>query len=156
GQRMMIVSNWPGIGWTSNAYQDNTQITTIYGANHPTYPMNVESSRGGQVQRKVWPLLNTPTNLSKTSYDTPSIELNWTNNAADYTGFTIRRSTNGSNYSDYADTTLTHYLDTAVINGTHYWYCVSAYNEVVDNSIGPPVRTVGPCSSSVDAIARQY
>lgn len=53
--------------------------------------------------------------------------LSW-NNTAGATGYTIQRSTDGINYSNYATVTVNQYLDTAVTIGTAYYYQVAASN----------------------------
>lgn len=76
------------------------------------------------------PIPDDPTDLSVT-FNVNQMELSWTDNADNETGFKIERSTNGGAYSqiDTVAANETTYNDTAVNDGTQYNYRVRAYND---------------------------
>lgn len=71
-----------------------------------------------------------PTGLTATAQPGPQVSLAWVDNAADFDGFVIERSTDGVNFSVL--TTLVGpvfaYVDAAVSAGSTYTYRVAAYN----------------------------
>lgn len=82
-------------------------------------------------------LLNRPTDLTATTVSTTRIDLSWTDNSSNETGFKIERKEGdfGAWSEVYAGTIPgeTSYEDTTVANDTKYYYRVRAYNS------GPPV-----------------
>ncbi len=75
-----------------------------------------------------------PSNLVATAGTTPIIALAWTNNANNQDGFRLERSTDGVNFTQIALTTLSSYMDSAVVANTKYYYRVQAYNGVGNSS----------------------
>ena len=71
-----------------------------------------------------------PTNLSANAPACDQIDLAWTDNADNESGFKIERSTDGSNFGeiDTVGANVTGYSDTTVSENTTYWYRVRAYN----------------------------
>lgn len=74
-----------------------------------------------------------PTDLQASSGKTESttVNLTWTDNANNETGFKVERSTDGTNFTEIADITTADtqsYQDAAVSEGTTYHYRVLAYN----------------------------
>ena len=71
---------------------------------------------------------NPPTGVAATSGDT-QVALKW-NSAATATGYNVKRATtSGGPYTVIApNISTTNYLDTAVVNGTTYFYVISAVN----------------------------
>ena len=72
-----------------------------------------------------------PTALSATTVDMNSIQLSWTENSANETGYRIERSLSpGSGYSeiDVVTSNVTSYTDNGLDPGTTYFYRVYAYN----------------------------
>ena len=71
-----------------------------------------------------------PSGLAVSAPTSSSLTLNWSDNSTDETGFTVERSTDGSNFSLL--TTLgadkTSYIDATVSGNTKYWYQVLATN----------------------------
>jgi hypothetical protein len=70
-----------------------------------------------------------PTGLSAAPNGQNEIDLSWNNPSQTATGYTVQRSTNGTDFSDvgsvgYADDT--YFSDTTVAAGTQYWYQVLA------------------------------
>jgi hypothetical protein len=71
-----------------------------------------------------------PTDLSAEAITSTRIDLAWTDNATDETGFSIERSTDGVNY-DEIDTVAANavsYQDVTVLGNTKYYYRVRAFN----------------------------
>jgi uncharacterized protein len=71
-----------------------------------------------------------PTNLVVTSVTTNRINLAWTDNATNESGFKIERKTAGGSYSQIATVgaNVTSYSSTSLSNNTTYYYRVRAYN----------------------------
>jgi lysyl endopeptidase len=71
-----------------------------------------------------------PTNLTANATACDRIDLAWTDNADNESGFRIERSTNGVNFGeiDTVGVNVTTYNDTTVAENTTYWYRVRAYN----------------------------
>ena len=73
-----------------------------------------------------------PSSLTATAASPSQINLTWTNNASNQTGFTIERATNSSftqNVATFtAAATATSYSDTGLTASTTYYYEVCATN----------------------------
>jgi len=71
-----------------------------------------------------------PGNLSANAVSCDQIDLAWTDNADNESGFRIERSTNGVNFGeiDTVGANVTNYSDTTAAENTTYWYRVRAYN----------------------------
>ena len=74
--------------------------------------------------------LAAPTSLSATTASTSQINLAWTNNSATDAGFNIDRSTDGVTFAQIATVSgsTTAFSDTALTDGTTYYYEVQAFN----------------------------
>lgn len=77
-----------------------------------------------------------PTGLSATAAACNQINLSWTDNADNESGFKIERSLNGSTFSQLATVgaNVTAYSDTTVAESTTYWYRVRATNSAGDSA----------------------
>ena len=78
-----------------------------------------------------------PSGLSATSISSSQINLSWTDNATNETGFKIERKTgSGGTYAQIATTgaDVTTYNDTGLTEGTTYFYRVRATNAVGDSA----------------------
>lgn len=71
-----------------------------------------------------------PTSLSSVAVGSATINLSWTDNSSDETGFKVERSTDGSTWSQIATVGagVTSYTDSNLYGGTYY-YRVRAYND---------------------------
>ena len=71
-----------------------------------------------------------PANLSATAISAAQINLTWTDNADNESGFYIERSPNGTNWTQIAavGANATSYADTTVSPDTTYYYRVRAFN----------------------------
>jgi hypothetical protein len=94
-----------------------------------------------------------PSNLTAAVVSAKQINLSWTDNSGNETGFVIQRSTNGGNWSQLATVgaNATSYSDRTVNKHHTYYYRVYAYNSfgnsAYSNTAGgvtPHVGTVGP------------
>lgn len=89
--------------------------------------------------------LNMPTGLSGSSVSTSGIDLSWTDNSTNETGFKVDRKTGASGaYSQVATVgagTVT-YSDTGLSEGKTYYYRVSAYNAEGDSPESDEVYAV--------------
>ena len=73
------------------------------------------------------PLPGAPTNLQATNPSASEIDLSWTSNSYNESGFAIERSTDGINFTQIGTTDGTTYQDTGLPIG-NYFYRVSSYN----------------------------
>jgi hypothetical protein len=71
-----------------------------------------------------------PTNLNSSVISQTQINLSWTDNASNETGFKIERSTDGTNYNqiDTVGVNMNSYQNTGLTANTLYYYRVRAYN----------------------------
>jgi hypothetical protein len=79
---------------------------------------------------------NAPTNLSATAVSQTQINLSWTDNSSNETGFKIERGTDGINFSQIATVgaNVTTYQNTTGLSAnTTYYYRVRAYNSQNSN-----------------------
>lgn len=89
-----------------------------------------------------------PTNLTAAGVQPNQVNLSWTNNAANETGFQIDRATNSTftqnlvTFTTY--NTNTTYTDTTAADGTLYYYRVRAYNAVGQSANSTYSGTITP------------
>ncbi|AYQ35577.1 fibronectin type III domain-containing protein [Runella sp. SP2] len=104
-----------------------------------------------------------PSGLTATATSSSQINLSWTDNASDETGFEIERSTNGTNFAKIADVgaNTTTYSNTGLNASTRYWYRVravnsagaSSYTNVADATTQAPPVTIPRPPSGLTATA---
>jgi lysyl endopeptidase len=96
-----------------------------------------------------------PTGLTADAVACDQIDLAWTDNADNETGFKIERSLNGTTFSeiDTVGANVTNYSDTTVAENTTYWYRVRAYNSAgnsaysnIDNATTPTCPVEPPAA----------
>jgi fibronectin type 3 domain-containing protein len=108
-----------------------------------------------------------PTNLTATGATTQrgkfSVNLAWTDNASNETGFDIERSPDGVGFAQIGTTAanVTSYADTTAISGTAYYYRVAAFNAAgnsgysntasVAGASGPPAAPSKISATAVSA-----
>lgn len=181
-----IYSSVPGNGWetwngTSMAAPHVTGAWAILKQKSPTASvtdlLNILQTTGAPVATKTGDLTggsvqridvlaalaaldagapNAPTGLSGTAASISTINLSWTDNSADETGFRISRKTGtAGTYMDIGttDTGVTAYLDSGLNEGTAYHYRVVAYNASGDSaySNGASVATWLAAPSGLNA-----
>ncbi len=69
-----------------------------------------------------------PSNLAAAAASATEVDLTWTANSVNQTGFEIDRSTDGVTFAKLATTTAAGYADKTAATGTKYTYRVLAYN----------------------------
>jgi len=79
-----------------------------------------------------------PSSLTATAASDTLIDLDWTDNASDETGFKIERSPDGAAWSQIATVgaNVTGYSNTGLTPATLYYYRVRAYNDEGDSAYG--------------------
>jgi len=100
-----------------------------------------------------------PTNLTASTISSSGINISWTDNSSDETGFKIERKTgSGGIYSQIATVganVITIYSDTGLTSGTTYYYRVRAYNAAGDSVYSNEAyATTTGCSNLPVRIAR--
>lgn len=95
-----------------------------------------------------------PTALTATAASAAQINLSWTDNAADETGFEVERSTDGTSFAKITDLgpNVTTYQHTGLTPATRYWYRVLAKNSAgksaYSNIANATTRQVAPNAPS--------
>jgi fibronectin type 3 domain-containing protein len=125
---------------TASPYS-NEMSATIGGSNPPNPPTNLVASLGAGL----------------------SVNLAWTDNSADETGFTIERKTGAGTYSVLATvgSNITNYTDTSVSYSTTYAYRVKAINGTLESAYsnessvttGPPPPPNAPSDLAASVIS---
>ena len=82
-----------------------------------------------------------PTNLMATAASTSRINLSWTDNANNESGFRIERSPDGTAFAEIATVgaNATSYANTGLTAATQYWYRIRAYNTTGTSSYAGPI-----------------
>jgi hypothetical protein len=90
-----------------------------------------------------------PRNLRVTSSTSSELDLAWDGNSFNETGFSIERSTDGTNFTPIATTTNTSYQDVQLANGVYY-YRVLAFNDAGNSPYSPTLQTGLPAPILTD------
>lgn len=87
-----------------------------------------------------------PSGLSASTVSGTQIDLSWTDNSANETGFRVERSPDGSTWAEIgpAAADATSYSDTGLTPGTTYYYRVRAYNASGNSAYAGPVSATTP------------
>jgi predicted phage tail protein len=87
--------------------------------------------------------------LSATAVSSSRINLAWTDNASNESGFRIERSADGATYTEIGVVTanVTTYADTSLSAATQYWYRVRAYNATGPSAFAGPTSATTLSSS---------
>ncbi len=93
-----------------------------------------------------------PSNLNALAVSSSAVQLTWTDNATNETGYKIERSTNGIDFVEIAPSlgNVTSYLDSGVSAGVKYYYRVRAYNAAGDSGYSN-VASATPTSGSTSS-----
>ncbi len=87
-----------------------------------------------------------PTNLTATAISKHQVNLSWLESSTNQTGFTIQRSTDGTNWTQIANvgSTVRTYQDNTVSRRKTYYYRVDAYNSVGNSAWSNVANVVTP------------
>jgi len=90
-----------------------------------------------------------PSGLTATTISSSQINLNWTDNSPDETGFKIERKPSGGTYSQIATVgaNVTTYPDTGLAGNTTYYYKVRAYNDGGDSGYSNEASATTSCGT---------
>jgi len=91
-------------------------------------------------------LIQAPSNLAAVTVSTSQINLTWTDNSNNETGFRIERKTGSGSYSQIATVgaNVTSFSNTGLTNNTTYTYRVRAYNSTTNSPFsGEAIATTG-------------
>ena len=94
-----------------------------------------------------------PSDLTASSAGTSQIDLTWTDNATDETGYEVHRSTDGTNFALAASlgANSSSYSDSGRAAGTTYWYRVRAVN-----GVGPSAYSAIASATTSDPPTQSY
>ncbi len=88
------------------------------------------------------PFISPPSNLTATPVSSTTINLAWTNNASNETGFQIWRSTYSGGEVYVSSTSAVGYVDPSLSASTTYYYQVRAINAFVNSAFSNEASTV--------------
>ena len=101
-----------------------------------------------------------PSNLNASAVSTSQINLTWTDNSTDETGFRIERRTSTGSYIEIATVgaNITSYSDTGLNESTTYYYRVRAYNSAgnsdYSNEASALTLPAAPSNLTATAVSR--
>ncbi len=85
-----------------------------------------------------------PTNLTAQAVSTSQINLNWTNQATNQTGFELQRSLDQTNWSTVVTQTGTSFQNSGLTPGTLYYYRVLAKNNQLNSAFSNIAQAATP------------
>jgi len=115
-------------------------------------PVHSQADVGG------WPILSpgnvapyAPSDLAAAATSSSQIDLTWTDNSVNESGFRIQRSADGTNWSDLTTVgaDVTSYPDTGLSATTTYYYRVDANNAYGNSAFSNPANATTQSSSSL-------
>ncbi len=103
-------------------------------------------------------LPNAPSNLSASALSSSQITLTWSDNSSNETGFSLERSADGINWSQFAmvGSNIVSYTDTGLAASTTYNYRVNAYNSAGNSSysnIGTATTSAAVMDTTVPVVS---
>jgi fibronectin type 3 domain-containing protein len=117
-----------------------------------------ESSASNEVNATALDVVPTaPTNLTATTVSSSQINLSWTDNSNNETGFEIERKTEQSDLVEHTSVNpnITTFLDDNLSDGTNYTYRILALNSVGNSSYSNEVSGITPLNSPTDLSAEK-
>jgi fibronectin type 3 domain-containing protein len=129
-------------------YTDAVSSDTTYGYQVEAFNGNATSAVSNT--STVTTPLFAPTAFSGTVVSGTSIQLSWTDNDANATGYTLQRSTDGVHFITLATLTsgtTNAYTDSTVISGHFYYYQLQAYNGAVTSAMTPKITLNTPLAA---------
>jgi cellulose 1,4-beta-cellobiosidase len=147
---------WTGVG--TNTFSMNSVLLAGFAVcSRNSGTLNVSSF--DNVSLPAWsPPPSAPLNLTATASNA-AVFLQW-NPAATATGYKLKRAlVSGGGYNLIASQVATNYTDSAVTNGTFYYYVVTATNAAGDSAVSAEVfaqpESLVPPPLSVQALGNQ-
>ena len=118
--------------FSNTGLADNTQYTYRVRANNNAG----DSAYSNEATASTGLVPNAPTNLVATTVSSSRIDLSWTDNAGNETGFKIERKTGTGSYSQIATVgaNVTTFSNTGLADNTQYTYRVWAHNAAGDSA----------------------
>ena len=147
------------VGANVTTYADTSAVaSTIYYYRVTAYNSAGDSSATSATATTPAPPVTipaAPTGLTATAASATRINLAWTDNSNNETGFHIQRATDSGFTSGLATFTVganvTTYADTSVVASTIYYYRVTAYNSAGDSSATSATATTPAAPPAIDA-----
>ncbi len=104
-------------------------MDVVGGTPAPTFPVGFDYSEHYPLGNEGGPPA-APSSLAASAVSSSQIDLSWTDNSADESGFSIERSTNGTTFTLLTSVTANtnSYSDSGLTAATTYWYQVAAFN----------------------------
>jgi hypothetical protein len=158
------VMAYPCAGGTRVSYFSNPNVTLISGevTGTPTANNALSMTNTAPLVASFMPppatLPNAPGNLSASALSGSQITLTWSDNSSNETGFTLERSADGINWSQFAmvGSNVISYTDTGLFASTTYNYRVSAYNSAGNSSysnIGTATTSAAVMDTTVPVVS---
>ncbi len=108
----------------------------------------------GQPDLPVLAVPDEPTDLSASAVSSSQIDVKWSDNSNNETGFRIERSGGGNTWSVIVGADRTSHSDEDLEAGTTYTYSISAYNAVGETAAVDDVEATTGASTSIPGTAR--
>ncbi len=130
-ERGSTITAFVQIGTTTLATYTDTGLasnTTCYYrvAAFNTYGTSAYSNTASATTWSLPP--NAPSSLMATATSSFSVDLSWSDNSTNETGFVIERGTDGATFAYIGITTLATYTNTGLFASTTYYYRVASFN----------------------------
>jgi chitin-binding protein len=157
-------TQWPvTLGTAVNAMNGNVRIGVLNTGNNTVtpaanatgnrvYAMTSANLQSAFLQIVTGAVPNPPTGLAATAGNA-QISLTW-NATAGATGYNVKRSsTSGGPYANVAaNTTATSFTNTALTNGTHYYYVVTALNASGESALSTQADGIPTAGTGTDPV----
>ena len=133
-------------GFTNTSLSPGTQYCYAVAAFDNAGNTSAQSAQSCATTTMLVTVPAAPSGLTATAAANDEIDLSWTDNSTNETGFEIERSTDGSNFVQIAQvpSKAEAYQDTGIVGGTTYYYRVRAYNSAGDSGYSNVAFTASP------------
>jgi streptogramin lyase len=130
-----VEASLDGVNWTlltTTAANVTTYQGTLTNAANYIYRVQATNAGGDSTfsnqSSSVAPSVAAPSSLVATAVSGSEIDLSWTNNAANATGFNIQASRDGVNWTNAFSTSATSFAFTSLASSTTYYFRVDAFD----------------------------